>query len=345
MRNAGARPNKQPVSTEVPSVSEGEHPAIDADAVDSWKRDRRQCRQAPQQQGRHPDAEPTARDAQQRALGEHLPHQPGASGAKGGAHRHLARSRDRARQQQIRNVRTGDQQHETDGPQQHHQRRANWAGDRIGERLDSHLARGIVVGIGFGELTPDRVQIGDSLSVADSGPDLADRLEVLAAAACERLADVVAERRPHLRALVEALGDERLELTWHDPDDLERLTAHLDLPADGRWVSAKAAAPQTVAQDHDAVPVRRVVGCLEIAAARRARAKHREELPADAKRGHAFGRAVRDERRQPRSNRDERLERAGAVGIVFQSGEADVAGRPDGIAIADHEQAIPVRIR
>ena len=60
-------------------------------------------------------AERAARAAQHHALGQQLSNQPAAPGAERRAHSHFARAVHRAREQQIRDVRAGDQQHEPDG--------------------------------------------------------------------------------------------------------------------------------------------------------------------------------------------------------------------------------------
>ena len=57
----------------------------------------------------------TAHRREQQALGDQLTDQAGASGAEGCPHRELARPRDRSREQQVRDVRTGDEQHHRDG--------------------------------------------------------------------------------------------------------------------------------------------------------------------------------------------------------------------------------------
>ena len=71
------------------------------------------------------DAEPgeAAGDREHQAFGEHLAHQPSASGAERRAHADLALARGAARQQQVRHVDAGHQQHEHHRADQREQRR------------------------------------------------------------------------------------------------------------------------------------------------------------------------------------------------------------------------------
>ena len=68
--------------------------------------------QRPRAPERGREAGGPAEQAEQDALGEELPDQPRAAGAERRPHGDLARARLRARQQQVRHVDAGDQQHE-----------------------------------------------------------------------------------------------------------------------------------------------------------------------------------------------------------------------------------------
>ncbi len=59
-----------------------------------------------------------ADDRQQQALGQPLADQPNAAGAKRTPDRHLVASRRGTTQEQRRNVRAGNEQHEADGREQ-----------------------------------------------------------------------------------------------------------------------------------------------------------------------------------------------------------------------------------
>ena len=71
------------------------------------------------------DAEPgdAAARREHQAFSKHLAHQPAAAGAKRRAHAELALARGAARQQQIRDVDAGNEQHERNRAHQREQRR------------------------------------------------------------------------------------------------------------------------------------------------------------------------------------------------------------------------------
>ena len=72
-------------------------------------------------QGHH-QSEGSTEEGQQRRFGEQLPNQPPAAGADRQTHGHLLLPRIAACQQQVGDVRAGDQQHDADQRQQHLQR-------------------------------------------------------------------------------------------------------------------------------------------------------------------------------------------------------------------------------
>ena len=88
---------------------------------------------------RQPQAEGAAGDRQQHAFGHELPEQPAAAGAERRAHGKLTMTGLGARQQQVREIRAGDEQHESDGGLQDPDRAAGAADDRVLHRL--HLKR------------------------------------------------------------------------------------------------------------------------------------------------------------------------------------------------------------
>ena len=69
--------------------------------------------------------------AQHRAFGHQLPDDPCAARAERLSHRDLPLARDRAREQQVRDVRAGDQQHEADGAEEHEERRPDISRQRV----------------------------------------------------------------------------------------------------------------------------------------------------------------------------------------------------------------------
>ena len=96
-----------------------------------------------------------AHRAEDHAFREQLSYQPQSAGAKRPTHGHLRLACGRARQQQIRHVRAGDQQHEPDGAEQHQDRASNVANDGFMKRHRGEIQTLVGVGILECELLPD----------------------------------------------------------------------------------------------------------------------------------------------------------------------------------------------
>ena len=76
-----------------------------------------------------------ARDAgENEAFGQQLPHHPQAAGAERGTHGDLALASFGAREQQVRDVRAGDEQEERDRAEQQPDRAADRSDDFVGQR-------------------------------------------------------------------------------------------------------------------------------------------------------------------------------------------------------------------
>ena len=114
-----------PVAIEASSVN-----ASTRRSGDTFNSERKRGRLQRQQQRRRPQREEKperARDGgDQHALGEHLLNQTTPVCAERDAHRHFSPPARRLRQQQVGDVRAGDQQ---DEPDHRHQHRADAAGD------------------------------------------------------------------------------------------------------------------------------------------------------------------------------------------------------------------------
>ena len=107
--SAGALPNSTPVATETPRLQSST--AGDEGYVGELV-ERRGPQRDDDAQGepRDADAEQPTREREQQPLGEHLPREPPASCAKRATHGELALSRPRAGQQEVGDVRAGDEQ-------------------------------------------------------------------------------------------------------------------------------------------------------------------------------------------------------------------------------------------
>ena len=112
-----------------------------------------------------------AGEREQQALDQQLPDDAPARRAHRVAHRHLARPRRRARQQQVGDVGAGDEQHEADRAHQRQEDDADRAGvEALVERLDDADGQLLVAGrVGRGQPLDDAVELGLRLRGRDAG--------------------------------------------------------------------------------------------------------------------------------------------------------------------------------
>ena len=119
-RIAGARPKSTPVSNETPAVNSSTR-GSKLRSIEALPRnggpERPQARCAPSSATSIPAAPPS--NGRQHALGQQLPHDPAASRAHRRANAHLFFARRRLREQQVREVDAGDQQHDADDRHHH----------------------------------------------------------------------------------------------------------------------------------------------------------------------------------------------------------------------------------
>ena len=101
----------------------GDHRKIHRHLVQPWYRDpiAHEREQATMTECRNAQARNAAHGGEHQALGQHLAHQPSASGTKRGTQPDLALSRRAARQQQVRDVDAADEQHQSDRGHQREQ--------------------------------------------------------------------------------------------------------------------------------------------------------------------------------------------------------------------------------
>ena len=95
---------------------------------------------------REQQADDGAGPGEHEALGEQLTHEPPRAGAERRADGQLALARRRAREQQVRDVRAGDQQHEDDGAHQRQDRLPDVRRPGPADRLDVEVQAGRLLG-------------------------------------------------------------------------------------------------------------------------------------------------------------------------------------------------------
>ena len=93
------------------------------------------------------DSSRAAHCAQQHALGEQLTNHTHRRGSQGGTDGHLAAASGSPRQQEVGNVGARNQEHATDAPHQHQQRRTNAAGECVIDGLQIDAEAGSAPGV------------------------------------------------------------------------------------------------------------------------------------------------------------------------------------------------------
>ena len=134
-RSAGTSP-KITADTSAATAGEGDDGRVDRDAVHSrqvlWTS--AISRSMPNLARRTPADRRQARE--QQALNEQLPNQAQPAAAERGAHGKLALPRRRAHEQQVGDVRAGDQHHEADGAHQRQNHRPDVGDEILVHRLE-----------------------------------------------------------------------------------------------------------------------------------------------------------------------------------------------------------------
>ena len=201
-----------------------QHPRIDRRVPQQFREvtrhDQREQARAPERQRQ---AEAAAGERQQHVLGEELLQQPSAARARGGAQRHLLLPRGAGRQEQVRHVRAGDEQHEADGSEQERQAVRRAAEERLVQRHDARGGGTGLLAAPFEHLARDRRRFGLRRLNRHTRLEPPDRDHP---ARLGNLAQIV--RGPE-RDLV--FPRHQREVTRHDADDRPRLAIHVDRPS------------------------------------------------------------------------------------------------------------------
>jgi hypothetical protein len=286
--------------------------------------------------------------AQQQALGQQRPSQRTGARAERGPDRQLAFATHRAREDQVGDVRAGDDEDERGGGEQRQQHRARVRRDLIaqlhGVDLEVRLRR-VVFPVILDHRRVDRAQLGAG------GVEVGARRQP-----AEQLRHPMHAARHHRRREVmrtaddvgddfrlRRVGDRRLE----DAHDRRRPRVQPNLLADHRRVAVQRRRPEAIGEHHRAGRVRAIVIRADEAAEHGAQAHHLEVGAADdpgshlariaqADHGEADGREVADgaERLDPRPQVQDLRHRE--VDVF----DADALG-----ALLDVNQAILVSVR
>ncbi len=227
----------------------------------------RRCHQSSNHRPQHAEADQATCGREHDALGQELANKAGPAGAERGPGRELALASDRSGQQQVGDVHRGHQQHASNAGHQDEQGRADRSDRLIERRHHRHAPSLVGVGKALLELRRNRLELGlgprrshARLEAADRAPPVhvahqRPRLGEHPVGASDRTRK--RDRHPHVHAsdAREAAGTEHPavgehEVGRHHADDLEREVRQLERPADDGRVTAEAALPVPVAEDH-----------------------------------------------------------------------------------------------
>ena len=321
-----------------------QHPGIGrrrAEARHQHGRVRRQQLQAPPRQR---DAGDRRKRRHHERLGEQLPHEAEAIGPDRRPHRELALAIRRARDEQSRDVRAGDEQQKRDGADEHLQRPPHRARNFVAERADDRCGP-LVVGR---MLEPQRGLHARELRRGPldrrARPQPRDGFQVLTRSARRRSAHGVAERRPQLRRRVVVRGDHGLERRGHHARHEVRHAVQRDGRSRDVRARTESAPPQSVRQHHDTQPGGIVLGLREVSPERRPHTEQLEVVPRHTHPLELRSAAFVDDRRLPPANERKLIERWHARPPVERRFESDVANATVVVARPDDDETIGGRI-
>ena len=146
------------------------------------------------------------------ALSEQLPDEPRPCRAECGANGQLALTRARSCQEQVGDVRAGDEQHESNRAGEHEERRANVAGQLLAQAHDPRRPAGIEVGKHLRQVQRDLSHV--DLRAFDSNARLQTADDRQRSPARNPRLRREPDRQPDVHALVE-----KREAGRHDADD------------------------------------------------------------------------------------------------------------------------------
>jgi hypothetical protein len=184
--------------------------------------------------------------------------------------RHFLLAARRTGEEQIRNVRAGDEQDETDGAKEHEKRRPNTPGRFLVERgrLECPV-RWVLVRIGLLQLLTEHRELGLRRLDRNARLEAGGEREPFVRPSAAELLRGEGQRNPHLGRPPEEVAEARR----HDADDRVALAVELKGLAHRGRVAGKEAMPEGVAEHDDAVLPRLILTGNDRAPTRRGDAK------------------------------------------------------------------------
>ena len=287
------------------------------------------------------DAAGAAGDRQHHVLGQPLRDDPRAARAERQANRRLAAACRRAREEQVRHVGAGDEQHQRDRRDERDQRAARLADNRVLRRHEPHAPALVGFRIRGFELQAHRVELRLRGGACDRRLQPSDRHHE--AAAARHAGHVVFDRCPHLGVV-----GGKAEARRHDADDEVRPSLGHDRSTDNRRIAAEQPLPDAIAEHQHFRRLRPVVVRLDGAAEERRRAEQRKERAADARAEDALGQLQPADVEGPAGEERDALERRQAppVLVIGQRAARDRAGAiAIDLAVHEREHAGGIAVR
>ena len=282
---------------------------------------------------RHRETEDAAGQREQHALGGQLAREIALPRAEREPNRQFTLARETRGEQQIGDIRAGDQQDEEHGAEQDVQRRAHGSDDRLGVRLDVHAMIGRELAR---ERVAQRSHVGGGARKRHVRLQARERGQEMISA-CRRI-ELALQRNEHRRTpMREAVG--------HDADHLIGIAVEHHLAPDDARIAREALGPEVVGQDDDLRPAGLILLIGVPAANLRPHPKHllqrrRRRRRADAHRLPASGQRERRTGRSP--DRREHLVARLPVGVLRERGWTGGTRR---LRVVHHHQLLGIGIR
>ena len=247
------------------------------DGIEAWDLQRARAHEHIDAPERQHGARGAADQGEREALDEQLPDDAQTAGAEGGAHGDFPSPRCAAREEQIRNIRTGDQQNCRHCAEQHDQREPVVLHQHVPERPDEDAARSVARVCGV-HARPDRRELRLRRRQRDPGPQTSNRLQKRGAALVRPLRREARgeDRHPDLRRILGA--DWKLESGRHDADDDDGIAVEERRLAHNRSIAVEAIDPQCFGDDRRPFGAVLVVVGREDAAGDRLHTEQWEEI-------------------------------------------------------------------
>ena len=226
-------------------------------------------------------AERHAGQRQNDGLGEQLPDDASASRSEGNPDGELATSRRRTGEQQVGDIRAGDEEHEGDACHHQAEQKPDVVGEkRFVQRPDPGAPASVESGVRTGKAPGNRVEILLRARLRDIRRETSKREEIAPVS--------TVAGHPRLQGKPQSLVLGKRKVDRHHADHGVRHAVDQDSPPQDLAIGRVARAPQPVTEQDDAAGIRLILALGEVAAKNRMRAQQSKHVPGDGRRLKAF---------------------------------------------------------